>query len=333
MQTMKRKYFLLVFLFGFVMCSENESSKRQSQQLACPELVLADAESISIFPASNPWNTDISSVSVDSRSADIIEFLDGGTPSLKADFGSGVWDGIPLGIPFMVVCGEEPKVPIIFRANGYDDNYGSESDPGPYPIPRSAQIEADGDGDSHVIAVDVTNHILYELYNAESTTAGWECSSAAKFDLKINDYRQEGWTSADGAGLPIFPGLVRYDEVESGIIDHAIRFTLSRNKVAPSHTFPARHTISGNNVNTDIPTPIGMRLRLKLTDEQIATYSVTNQVILKAMKKYGIILADIGSDFYFSGTEDERWDNDDLQDLSNVTANDFEVIQIGEVID
>jgi hypothetical protein len=330
---MKRTYFLLVFLLGFIMCSENENSKRQSQQLACPDLVLADAESISVFPANNPWNTDISAVPVDSRSSDIIDFLAGGGPRLKADFGSGIYDGVHMGIPFSVVCGEQPKVPIIFRENDYDGDYGSESDPGPYPIPLNAEIEADGDGDSHVIVVDVTNQVLYELYNAERSGSGWACSSAAKFNLKINDYRTEGWTSADGAGLPIFPGLVRYDEVASGVIDHAIRFTLSRNKLASAYTFPARHIINGNNDDANIPTPVGMRLRLKLTDEEILTYSQTNQVILRAMKKYGIILADIGSDFYFSGTEDERWDNDDLQDLRSVTANDFEVIQIGEIID
>ena len=331
---MKRTLFLLMSVVILTMCSESDNPKSENETpLACPELTLADAESIAIFPADNPWNTDISSAAADTRSAEIINFLAGGGPRLKADFGSGLWEGVPMGIPFMVVCDDEPRVPIIFRGNSYDGNYGSESDPGPYPIPRSAQIEGDGDGDSHVIAVDITNQILYELYNAESTNAGWECSSAAKFDLTINDYRTEGWTSADGAGLPIFPGLVRYDEVASGVIDHAIRFTLSRNKLSPSYTFPARHIINGNNDNANIPTPVGMRLRLTLTDEEIATYSPTNQVILRAMKKYGIILADIGSDFYFSGTEDSRWDNDDLQDLRNISATDFEVIQMGQIVD
>ncbi len=170
-------------------------------------------------------NEDISTYPIDPNSAAIIAAI--GTPGLHADFGSGVWNGAPIGIPYSVVCGNQTKIPIVFRANGYDGNYGNESDPGPYPIPLNAAIEGNGNGDSHVLTVDLENKILYELYNASLNGGNWEASSGAVFDLKTNSYRTEGWTSADAAGLPIFPCLVRYDEVLTGKIIHCLRFTLS----------------------------------------------------------------------------------------------------------
>jgi len=175
--------------------------------------------------------------------------------------------------------------------------------------------------------VDIENKKLYELYNASPTSNGWGASSAALFDLTSNALRPDGWTSADAAGLPIFPGLVRYDEVVKGEIDHPIRFTLRSSKVTNAYIDPARHKVNGTNTNTAAPTPMGMRIRLKASID-ISGYSATNRIILTAMKKYGLILADIGSDMYISGAPDERWDNDDLRNLGNIKASDFEVVQM-----
>ncbi|HMG91273.1 MAG TPA: hypothetical protein VK589_14505, partial [Chryseolinea sp.] len=191
-------------------------------------------------------------------------------------------------------------------------------------------IEGNGTADSHVLAVNVDEKKLYELYNANVNGNGWEASSGAVFDLAKTEYRSAGWTSADAAGMAIFPCLVRYDEVASGEIDHAIRFTLPKAKVTKGYILPARHVVNGGNLDNTVPTPFGMRLRLR--DSFVITgFSPENQVILKAMKKYGIILTDIGSSFYISGAPDERWDNDDLQQLKNVKASDFEVLEIGTI--
>jgi hypothetical protein len=219
---------------------------------------------------------------------------------------------------------------VFYRANQYDDNYGSESDQGPFPIPLNAPIEGNGVGDSHVIAVDAANHKLYELYNANATAARWEASSGAKFDLDSNALRPLCYTSADAAGLPIFPGLVRYDEVASGVINHPIRFTLTKSMLSPMFVPPARHYVNGTNTNAAHPTPLGMRLRLK-ANVNITGYSQTNRVILTAMKKYGIILADIGSNFYITGAPDARWNNDDLRALRAIRPSDFEVVQMGTI--
>src|ERR1700760_583706 len=186
---------------------------------------LADAENIAIFPADNAWNQDISASAVDPNSSQIIAQFS--SAKLKADFGSGLWDNEPIGIPYTVVCGSQPKVKVTFRANSNDGDYGDESDPGPYPIPSNAPIEGNGQGDSHVIVVDKDNKMLYELYNASVSGGKWSASSGAIFDLTSDKFRPAGWTSADAAGLPIFPELVRYEEILKGTIDHAIRFTLS----------------------------------------------------------------------------------------------------------
>ena len=205
---------------------------------------LADAENIQVFPADNPWNLDISSMPADPYNNQIIAGFSAST--LKADFGSGLWDNAPIGIPFVVVCGSQPKIPVTFRANSYDGDYGDESDAGPYAIPLTAPIEGNGVGDSHVIAVDKTNGILYELYNASLNGNHWEASSGAIFHLNSNALRTDGWTSADAAGLPVFPGLVRYDEVLKGTIDHAIRFTLNSSLVQPAYISPARHKVNSS---------------------------------------------------------------------------------------
>ena len=238
---------------------------------------------------------------------------------------------MPIGIPYSVVC-NQAAVPVTYRSNSYDGNYGSESDPGPFPIPLNAPVEGNGTGDSHVITVDATNHKLYELYNASLMPSGaaWGASSGAKFDLNSNALRPLCYTSADAAGLPIFPGLVRYDEIVAGSINHPIRFTLQRSRVSPMFVGPARHWVNGSNTNAAFPTPLGMRLRLKAS-VSLGTYSPTNRIILTAMQRYGIILADIGSNFYISGAPDPRWDNDDLKNLRTIRPSDFEVISMGPI--
>ena len=205
---------------------------------------LADAENIAIFPADNAWNQDISASPVDPYSSQIIANFS--TAKVKADFGSGLWDNAPIGIPYTVVCGSQPKVNVTFRANSNDGNYGDESDPGPYPIPANAPIEGNGQGDSHVIVVDKDNKMLYELYNASVSNGQWSASSGAIFDLTSDKLRTADWTSADAAGLPIFPGLVRYEEVLKGTIDHAIRFTLQSSNVKPAYISPARHSVNSS---------------------------------------------------------------------------------------
>ncbi len=276
----------------------------------------ADAENIQIFPADNPWNKDISASPTDPYNSQIISALSSYT--IKADFGSGLWEGAPIGIPYIVVCGNEPKIPIHYT------DYGDESDPGPYPIPLNAPVEGNGNGDSHVIAVDKENGKLYELFYARVNGNRWDAASGAIFDLKSNTMRPETWTSADAAGLPIFPGLVRYEEILKGEIDHPIRFTLTSGNVKPAYIFPARHKV--NSTGGIYSLPFGARIRLRANFD-ISGFSSTNQILLRAMKKYGLILADIGSNFYITGAPDERWNNDDLRRLNQVRGSDFEVVR------
>lgn len=281
----------------------------------------SDAENIAIFPADNPWHQDISAAAVDQYSSQILGAYSG--TGVKADFGSGLYEGKIIGIPFNVVCGSQVKIAVKFRSNSYDGNYGNESDPGPYPIPLNAVIEPGGD--AHVIAVDKDNSKLYELYNANVNGDHWEASSGAVFDLKSNAYRKDGWTSADAGGLPIFAGLVRYDELLKGVINHAIRFTLAKSHTVAAHIAPARH--EGNGTGTmQTALPFGARIRLKASFD-ISKFPAHLQVILTAMKKYGLILADIGSDMYITGAPDERWNNDELQKLGTVKAANFEVVK------
>ncbi len=306
-------------------CSKKSDSGNNTS--VCSNVTRADFEKIQVFPADHLLNKDISLSAVDANSSAILGAI--GATSLHPDFGSGLWQGAPIGIPFSVVCGSQSKVSITYRSNGYDGNYGNESEPGPFPIPLNAGIEGNGNGDSHVITVDIENNILYELYNASQIGTGWEASCGAIFHLKTNTYRTEGWTSADAAGLPILPCLLRYDEVSSGKIDHAIRFTLSKPKVYKGYVYPALHKVSGTGVlGTSLP--MGARLRLK-SGFDISGYSAENQVILKAMKTYGIILADIGSDMFISGAPDSRWNDTDLQNLKKVKATDFEVVALGPI--
>lgn len=306
-------------------CSKKTDSGNNTS--VCSNVTRADFEKIQVFPSDHLLNKDISLSSVDVNSSAILGAI--GATSLHPDFGSGLWQGAAIGIPFSVVCGSQSKVAITYRANAYDGNYGNESEAGPFPIPLNAAVEGNGNGDSHVITVDIENNILYELYNASQVGTGWEASCGAIFDLKTNTYRTEGWTSADAAGLPILPCLLRYDEVNSGKIDHAIRFTLSKPKVYKGYVYPALHKVSGTgDLGTSLP--MGARLRLKSSFD-ISGYSASNQVILKAMKTYGIILADIGSDMFISGAPDSRWNDTDLQNLKKVKATDFEVVALGVI--
>ena len=208
-------------------------------------------------------------------------------------------------------------------AQDYHLLYGLRA--GPFPIPLTAPIEGNGVGDAHVIAVDIENNKLYELFNAHVNGNRWDASSGAVFDFKSNSLRPDGWTSADAAGLPIFPGLVRYEEILKGVIDHPIRFTLPSAKVKPAYIHPARHKVNSTGGQYS-SLPFGARIRLKANFD-ISSYSATNKIILTAMKKYGLILADIGSNLYITGSPDERWNNSDLQKLGQVHGSDFEVVK------
>ena len=321
------KYILLAFFLVLAACAKKSSSGGSGQKppdgdtSVCATQPSA-VDSLQIFPSDNSWNQDISEADVDSASTNILSAYAG--TGLHPDFGSGLWDGAPIGIPFVVVCASQPKLPVVYRENSYDGNYGDESDPGPYPIPLDAPIEGNGTGDAHVIAVDKDNDVLYELYNASVNGDHWEASSGAIFHLNSDALRPDGWTSADAAGLPIFPGLARYDEVARGTVTHALRFTLAKNHVAPAHITPARHNVSSTGGQYSLP--FGAKIRLKASVD-ISTYPADVQVLLKAMKKYGLILADIGSDMYVSGAPDARWNNDNLSSLGKIKASDFEVIK------
>ena len=292
---------------------------------ACSKIATGQGASLNgfvPFPSNSLWNQDISTAAVDSNSTAIINFI-GSSVAVHPDFGAGLYSNSTIGIPYVVVGSGQSPVNINFTA------YGDESDPGPMPIPPNAPIEGDPNpsGDQHVLVLDNNQCWLYELYLAEPAGGGaWNAGSAAVWDMLANEQRPYGWTSADAAGLPIFPGLLRYDEVAAGSIKHAIRFTLQNSRAA--FTPPASHwAATTSNANA---APMGMRMRLKNSFD-ISSYSPKNQVILTALKKYGMIMADNGSSMYLSGAPDDRWDNDDLHHLGALKASDFEVIQMNPV--
>jgi hypothetical protein len=269
-----------------------------------------------LFPANNVWHAKVTGLPVHARSAAYVASI-GRSSGLKADFGSGEWDGGPIGIPYTVVGAGQADVPVDF---GWDD----ESDPGPYPIPADAKIEGgpSSDGDRHVLVVDRDACRLYETYDSHPNGDGsWDAASGAVYDLRSNRLRPAGWTSADAAGLPILAGLVRYDEVARGTIDHAIRVTVPTSQTA--YVWPARHQ-AGSSTDRDLP-PMGLRLRLKATFD-ISGFDRDARVILKAAKTYGLIVADNGSPWYMSGVPDERWDNDVLHTLGDVPGSAFEAV-------
>jgi hypothetical protein len=271
------------------------------------------------FPSDNLWNQDISSAPLDANSSAIITFIGAGV-SMHADFGAGQYQGSTIGIPYLVVGGQEAPVAINFTA------FGGESDPGPMPVPVAAPIEGypnPGTGDRHVLVLDNSNCFLYELFSAHVSGNSWNVGSAAVWDLLSNEQRPYTWTSADAAGLPIFPGLVRYDEVATGQVRHALRFTLSQSRAA--FVPPASHWAA--NSSNPSAAPMGMRMRLRAGFD-VSAYSATNQVILNALKKHGMIMADNGSNMFLSGTPDDRWDNNDIHSLDQLKTSDFEVIQM-----
>ncbi|GMU36469.1 MAG: hypothetical protein KJ057_07390 [Phycisphaerae bacterium] len=277
-----------------------------------------------IFPPDNPWNTDISAYPVHPNSDHFLASI-GLDRGLHPDFGT-VWNGAPNGIPYVLVNDAQPEVRIRFRA------YKDESDPGPYPVPPDAPIEGgpDSNGDRHVLVIDVDNLKLYEMYRAFPRRNGqkWRADCGAVWDLTSNDLRPWYWTSADAAGLPIFAGLVRYDEVvEKGEINHALRFTVSRTQ--RGFILPATHFASDLR-DPNLP-PMGLRVRLR-ADYDVSTFSPNVQVILTALKKYGMIVADNGSNWYISGVPDPRWDDDELHELGQVKGRDFEVVDTGPII-
>jgi len=279
-----------------------------------------------VFPADNIWNTAVDNLPVHPNSAAYINTI-GASQGLHADFGSGVWppgSNSPIGIPFIDVPGSQPFVPVDFIW------WPEQSDPGPYPIPPDAPIEGgpDSTGDRHVLVLNRDTCVLYELYYAFPQANGsWQAANGAVFDLTSHALRPDGWTSADAAGLPILPGLVRYEEVAAGEIRHAIRFTAPQTQAA--HVWPARHDASSQ-TGANYP-PMGLRLRLR-ADYDISGFPPPIQVILQAFKTYGLILADNGSPWYISGAPDERWDNDMLHTIDVVQGSDFEVVDVSSLL-
>jgi hypothetical protein len=274
------------------------------------------------FQSTSLWNTDISAAPVDPNSANYINFI-GSTVTLHPDFGSGTFHNQTLGIPYQVVAGTQAKVPVTLGA------FFDESDPGPEPIPSNALIEGypkPGNGDRHVLVLEKDGCWLYELYNASLSKGKWSADATAIWDMTINEQRPYTWTSADAAGLPVFVGLARYDEVAAGAINHALRFTVPTSQKA--FVLPATHWAS-TNTSTSAP-PMGLRLRLKASFD-ISGYPADDQVILTALKKYGMILADNGSAIFISGAPDNRWNNTNLNLLKQITASSFEVVQMGTI--
>ena len=284
-------------------------------------LPMPGAPDCPVFPENNVWNQRVDTLPVASNSRRIIRSI-GRNGTLHPDFGSGRWDGGKIGIPITVVDGDQPKRKVRFQ---YDD----ESDAGPYPIPNDVEIEGGwrSDGDRHALLVDRDNCRLYELFALyERESGGYRAGSGAIWDLTSNDLRPKGWTSADAAGLPILPGLARYDEVRRGVIDHALRFTVSETR--RQYIYPARHFASDFN-DRSLP-PMGLRLRLKQSFD-ISGFPDQARVVLRALKRYGMIVADNGSDWYISGAPNENWDNDDLRSLGEVPGSAFVVVDTSDL--
>src|SRR3954464_8552043 len=270
-----------------------------------------------VFPANNPWNQRVHKLPGGANPDPIVHTI-GVSEGMHADFGSGLYGGGPIGIPYTTVGKAQKKVTVRF-------DYSDESDKGPYPIPKNAPIEGgrNSSGDRHVIVVDRAACKLYELYAAYSVNGGasWKAGSGAIWSLRSNHLRPRNWTSADAAGLPILPGLARYPEVKSGAIHHALRFTVSRTR--NTYVYPARHQASSSS-DPDLP-PMGLRLRLKASFP-VSRYPRQSRIVLRALQRYGMIVADNGSDWYVSGAPNKGWNNDDLHHLGAVTGGNFEVV-------
>ncbi len=275
----------------------------------------------SLMPSNNVWKVPIDRLPVDSHSANYISSI-GADKGLHLDFGSGTYDGSPIGIPITVLTVLDGRATVKWVQPKFD--YSDESDKGPYPIPANLKIE--GGSDRHAIVLDPAKKMLYEMFDVRPSAKSFEAGSGAIFDLTKNDTRPDGWTSADAAGLPIAPGLVQYDELmeavkTSGDLGHAIRFTVQNTRNV--YVWPATHAAS-NKTSSELP-PMGKRFRLR-KDFSIENYSPENQVILRTLKKYGMILADNGSNWFLSGTPDERWNNDTLNQFKRLTGAAFEAV-------
>jgi hypothetical protein len=277
-----------------------------------------------VFPASSPWNERVDTLPVAKGSATMIRSI-GLDTSVHADFGSGLYDGSRIGIPYVVVHGAEtPKSKVSFE-------YADESDKGPYPIPANVPIEGApahaNEGDRHALIVDRDSCKLYELYALERTSSGWSAGSGAIFDLRSNKLRPAGWTSADAAGLPILPGLARWEgDASTGAIRHALRFTAERTRRA--YVYPARHYASSS-TDPSLP-PMGLRVRLKASVD-ISKLPRQARIVAQAMKTYGMILADNGSSWYVTGAPSPHWSNDQLHALGTLDGADFEVVDTSKL--
>ena len=265
-----------------------------------------------VFPVSNPWNSRVDRLPVAADSATIVASIGRDLP-LHADFGSGLWQGKPIGIPYDVVQRSTPRTRVAF-------DHADESDRSPYPIPRGVHVE--GGSDRHAILVDRDACRLYELYALRRADGRWRAGSGATWSLRSNRLRPAGWTSADAAGLPILPGLARYGEVARGAIRHALRFTAPRTRRA--YVWPARHFAS-DSTDPRLP-PMGLRLRLKASFDT-RPFPPQARVVLAGLRRYGMLLADNGSSWYVSGAPDPRWSNAQLHTLSRVRGSDFEVVK------
>jgi hypothetical protein len=288
----------------------------------CRAVPLPDAANCPVMPANNYWHADVRDLPVHPRSSAWVQSI-GSTASPRADFGSGLWDGGPIGIPYTTVGAGQPLVDLEFE-------YWDESDPAPYPIPPNAPIEGgpQSDGDRHVLVVDRDACVLYEVYAAYPQTDGsWEAGSGAVWDLRSNELHPDGWTSADAAGLPILPGLVRYDEVEAGRVGHAIRFTAPQTR--RQYLWPARHYASSS-TSLSLP-PMGAWFRLKDSVDP-DDFSPQTRPIVVALQKHGMILADNGSPWYLSGGPDPRWNNTVLRELLTLRGTDFEAVDTSSLI-
>jgi hypothetical protein len=268
-----------------------------------------------IFPRTNAWNQRVDRLTLARNSSEIVASI-GAERGLHADFGSGLWNGGPIGIPITVVGRRQPKTRVAFE-------YAGESDRGPYPIPRNVKIEGGraSDGDRHALILDRDACKLYELFALYPAGRGWRAGSGAVWNLRSNRLRPAGWTSADAAGLPILPGLARYDEVRRGVIDHALRFTVQRSRRA--YVYPARHFAS-DLTDANLP-PMGLRLRLKASFDD-SHFPRQARIVLVALKRYGMVVSDNGSSWYITGAPDPRWSNDQLHTLGQVKGSDFEVV-------
>ncbi len=284
---------------------------------AAHALRLPTAPRCPVFPKSNPWNRRVDKLPVAQNSAAIIASI-GVDTGLHADFGSGLWQGEPIGIPFDVVTRKTP------RSRHVAFEYSDESDHVGYPIPKGVHIE--GGSDHHALLVDKSTCRLYELGGLQKQNGRWHAWAGATWSLRSNHVRPAGWTSADAAGLPIFPGLARYDEAKRGVIDHALRFTVQHTRRA--YIYPARHYASSL-TDPDLP-PMGLRVRLKASFD-VSGFPRQARIVLIALKRYGMIVADNGSNWYISGAPNKGWSNDQLHTLGKVTGSSFEVVDTSKL--